>query len=62
MSASSPPESAVADCPIYWFAILEKAVEQGDHQKAAEAQKELARLGVHVAYGRQGIHRDVAHV
>ncbi len=40
------------DWPLYWFAKLEKAVEQGDHQAAAEAQRELARLGVRVAYGR----------
>jgi hypothetical protein len=38
--------------PIYWFALLDKAVERGDHQAAAEAQRELARLGVTVRYGR----------
>jgi hypothetical protein len=36
---------------LYWFARLEKAVEQGEHQVAAEAQRELARLGVRVSYG-----------
>jgi hypothetical protein len=41
------------DWPLYWFARLEKAVEQGDHEAAAEAQRELARLGVRVAYGRR---------
>jgi hypothetical protein len=40
------------DWPLYWFAKLEKSVEDGDHQAAAEAQRELARLGVRVAYGR----------
>jgi hypothetical protein len=39
------------DWPLYWFARLEKAVEQGDHQTAAEAHQELKRLGVHVSYG-----------
>jgi hypothetical protein len=48
-TASLPPPT---DWPLYWFARLEKAVEQGDHQGAAEAQRELARLGVRVAYGR----------
>ena len=48
-TASPPPPT---DWPLYWFARLEKAVEQGDHQAAAEAQRELARLGVRVAYGR----------
>jgi hypothetical protein len=43
---------------LYWFARLEKAVEQGDHQAAAEAQRELARLGVRVAYGRPGARRQ----
>jgi hypothetical protein len=45
---SSPP----TDWPMYWFAQLEKAVECGDHQAAAEAQRQLERLGVRVAYGR----------
>jgi len=43
---------SATDWPLYWFAKLEKAVEEGDHQTAAEAQRELARLGVRVAYGR----------
>lgn len=37
--------------PVYWFAKLEKAVSDGDHQLAAEAQQELQRLGVKVNYG-----------
>jgi hypothetical protein len=49
MSKVDPPP---ADWPMYWFARLEKAVEQGDHATAALAQRELARLGVRVAYGR----------
>jgi hypothetical protein len=40
------------DWPLWWFARLEKAVEAGDHVAAAEAQKELARLGVDVRYGQ----------
>jgi hypothetical protein len=40
------------DWPLYWFAKLEKAVEEGDHEAAAEAQRQLARLGVRVRYGR----------
>lgn len=38
--------------PIYWFALLEKAQERGDLETAAHAQRELARLGVRVRYGR----------
>jgi hypothetical protein len=40
------------DWPTWWFVRLEAAVEQGDHEAAAEAQRELARLGVRVFYGR----------
>ena len=47
-----PPAPPVDDWPLYWFAKLEKAVEAGDHQAAAEAQRELARLGVRLNYGR----------
>jgi len=38
--------------PIYWFALLDRAIHSGDHSAAAEAQRQLDRLGVHVAYGR----------
>lgn len=40
------------DWPLWWFAHLEAAVERGDHAAAAEAQRELERLGVRVRYGR----------
>jgi hypothetical protein len=50
----SPP----TDWPLYWFARLEKAVEEGDHQSAAEAQRELKRLGVRVCYGRPQEQRE----
>jgi hypothetical protein len=46
--------------PIYWFALLDKAVERGDHEAAAEAQRQLDRLGVRVRYGRP--RKGVAHV
>jgi hypothetical protein len=52
----------VNDWPLYWFARLEKAVEQGDHQAAAEAQRHLARLGVRVKYGRPHPEKEVEHV
>jgi hypothetical protein len=41
------------DWPVYWFAALERAVEKGDYEAAAEAQRQLARLGVQVRYGRR---------
>jgi len=45
-------KDTVTDWPLWWFAQLEAAVERGDHQAAADAQRELARLGVRVSYGR----------
>jgi hypothetical protein len=52
-TADTTDEFPVADHPIYWFCLLEDAMDRGDLQAAAEAQRELARLGVRVAYGRQ---------
>ena len=46
------PSDDFSDEPLYWFAVLDGAVARGDHQTAADAQRELARLGVRVAYGR----------
>ena len=38
------------DWPTYWFAALERAVEASDFQAAAEAQRQLERLGVKVQF------------
>jgi hypothetical protein len=48
------------DMPLYWFAVLERAVEEGDFERAAEAQRNLQRLGVRVAYGRPAAKRQEA--
>ena len=53
---SQPPAT---EWPLYWFAKLEKAVQDGDHQAAAEAQRQLASLGVRVNYGRSLLGREV---
>lgn len=48
--------------PLYWFARLTIAVEEGDHADAAKAHSELLRLGVEVRYSRRAIrtgHRTV---
>jgi hypothetical protein len=56
------PEKTI-DWPLWWFVRLEAAVERGDHEAAAQAQRELARLGVRVAYGRPGaVEREVERV
>jgi hypothetical protein len=51
--AATLKERRPTEWPLYWFAKLENAVEEGDHQAAAEAQRELSRLGVRVQFGRQ---------
>jgi hypothetical protein len=56
-SVRVPPQD---EWPLYWFAKLETAVEAGDHQTAAEAQRNLARLGVRVSYGRPSIRKEAA--
>lgn len=48
MAAAESP--SFYDWPAYWFVALERAVESGNHQEAAHAQRELARLGVTVRY------------
>jgi hypothetical protein len=57
MSVALLTKPAVTELPVYWFVRLEKAVEEGDHQAAAEAQRELSRLGVRVSYGRPATQR-----
>lgn len=60
--ATPHDQPPIHDWPLYWFARLENAIEQGDHQAAAEAQQQLARLGVFVSYGRPrptpGVHPE----
>jgi hypothetical protein len=45
----------VRDSTVYWFTILEVARERGDFVTAAQAQRELQRLGVRVRYGRRAL-------
>ena len=52
-STSSERETArAAAWPLYWFAVLEQALDVGDLEAAAKAQRELRRLGVKVTYRR----------
>jgi hypothetical protein len=44
------------DWPLWHFAQLEAAVERGDFARAAQALRELERLGVSVVFrGRQTV-------
>ncbi len=39
-----------SDCATVWFAILERAVNLGDADRAAEARQKLTELGVDVNF------------
>ena len=59
MSASAISDTSDhTDAPTYWFVILEIARERGDFKRAAEAQRQLRRLGVRVTYGRPETQRQ----
>ena len=45
-----PNDLPATELPVYWFLILERAAERGDFEAAAQAQKELERLGVTVRF------------
>ncbi len=46
IGSDRPPEES----PVAWFVMLERARMDGDFERAAHAQRELARLGVMVRY------------
>ena len=56
VSAAAPPSPSAAPSPVpdyrrwplYWFSRLENAIEVSDLEAAAEAQRELERLGLRV--------------
>jgi hypothetical protein len=43
--------------PVYWFVVLDDAREQRDYERAAEAIRELRRLGVVVRFSARGASR-----
>jgi len=45
-----PPSDRPSDCPTAWFSVLERARRDGDDDRAAQAQRELRRLGVTVKF------------
>ncbi len=55
----------VHDEPVYWFVILDQALEKGDLETESQAKRELRRLGVDVKYRTRPagqIQKEVAHV
>jgi hypothetical protein len=52
---TQPQSSAGASADVVaWFAVLENARHRADFNRAAEAQRELQRLGVKVTYTPPG--------
>ena len=45
-TAKKPPRPT--DWPVYWFAALERATQDGDLEAAAQAVRQLRRLGYEV--------------
>ena len=43
------------NCATAWFAVLERARLDDDFERAAEAVRELHRLGIEVKFDRKGI-------
>jgi hypothetical protein len=58
ITADPAEDFEATEQPVYWFCKLEDAMDRGDLQDAAEAQRELARLGVRVTYDRRGLGRQ----
>ncbi len=46
-------EREFRDSPVFWFVRLDNAREHEDHEKAAEAIRELRRLGVDIRFKPQ---------
>jgi hypothetical protein len=53
MARAVTADAEAREQPIYWFARLETALNRGDYEEAATAQRELKRLGVEVRIRRQ---------
>jgi hypothetical protein len=53
MAARDEIDAEVVDSPVYWFAILELAINHGNWEQAALAKRQLARLGVQVTHKRR---------
>ncbi|MCC6681901.1 MAG: hypothetical protein IT445_13460 [Phycisphaeraceae bacterium] len=53
-------DEAARQSPVVWFALLDKARENGDWILAKRAEDELRRLGVRVRFSRRekGVNND----
>ena len=66
MTATKPPARSepppVQDWPAYWLVCLERCVAEGDYTAAADAQRELRRLGLEVTMRFLPTREGVPHV
>jgi hypothetical protein len=62
MTNQEQRERAVADCPVYWFTLLELGRVYGDFLQADRARGELRRLGVWVDYRPASLSENNTHV
>lgn len=53
MNKKKEQEALIASSPVYWFVLMELSRDHGDFLQAAQAQSELERLGISVAYERK---------
>jgi hypothetical protein len=57
-NSNKHPRHSYQDSPVYWFAILDRAIEARNPEAAANATRELLRLGVDVRFfAPRGTHR-----
>jgi hypothetical protein len=43
------------DSPVYWFVLLDAALDRGQYEAATRARRELHRLGIRVTYGSPAV-------
>lgn len=60
MTTSTDHLESSQDEPLYWFVLWESAIEYGDYVEAAEAAKQLRRLGIRVSWANPAKESEVA--
>jgi hypothetical protein len=50
VNVKEPPAGAIVNWPGYWFLLLDRYLAEGELEAAAEARRQLCRLGVEVRY------------
>jgi hypothetical protein len=68
MSASRGNSTNLLNWPVYWFLLLDDALIDGNFEAAAEAVRQLKRLGIEVRYRQRpyqekttGVLQEVFH-